>query len=69
MGDNENKRASGALPDEALDKVAGGKVSQDFFKERYCQGCRHVDVDCPYGTQMDAVIAMGGASQCPSKET
>ena len=78
MENNENKKTPEELPDEALDKVAGGggHISTTpqwvaAFVRNNCYSCRHYknyETDCPYGTPLDAVSELGSAPQCPSKE-
>ena len=39
MDDNENKKSNEELADEALDKVAGGKICSDRSGMYYCSNC------------------------------
>lgn len=68
MGDNENKRASGALPDEALDAVAGGGFKEDRIKflEENCWCCCHFRNDCPCDSLFD-YWKKNGFTPCPDK--
>ena len=79
MNNNEHKLVPPeALADDALDKVTGGdglictttQVGASFAKDN-CYSCRHFEnykTDCPYGSPAGALVKLGGASQCPSKE-
>lgn len=39
MDDNENKKSFEELADEALDKVAGGRIYSDGSGMYYCSNC------------------------------
>ena len=80
MNDNETKLVPPeALKDDALDKVVGGDGElisttpqgvAPFVKDN-CYSCRHFEnynTDCPYGNPAGAMLKLGGASRCPSKE-
>ena len=51
MENNENKKSNEALPDEAMDKVAGGTArndiyihynyTQDFQRRNWCSSCNN----------------------------
>ncbi len=67
MENNENKKGSEALPDDALDKVAGGRyTSWEVFKENNCDVCCHFYDGCPYGAPTGGFLKLGNTS-CPDK--
>lgn len=74
MENNENKKGSEALPDDALDKVTGGRNSLgEVFKGSNCFSCRHYEnfiTECPYGGPLKAVSELEASygTQCPGKE-
>lgn len=64
---NENKKGNEALPDEALDQVAGGGLKEDrvkFLKEN-CWCCCHFRNDCP--CNLLERVKKYGFTPCPDK--
>ena len=69
MNNNENKKSSEELSDEALDAVAGGEMSyydRATFHLNNCQHCKYIVAQCPHGGPEGASQAgLSGSSTCP----